>query len=165
MKSAARRRTRRASDRRRRPTLEDAIVLAARAHRGQLDKGGQPYILHPLRVMNEVSGAEAKMAAVLHDVVEDTPVTLARLRAAGFSETVVRAVDALSRRPGEDYLEYVERAGRNRIARQVKLADLRDNLAPARLGLFAEEHRRRLRKKYRDAFARLGVRPTPRRSR
>ena len=94
-------------------TLERAIALAAVAHAGQIDKAGNPYILHPLRVMLNVRVDAARMdaariAAVLHDVVEDTPVTPAQLRELGFSDTVITAVAALTKHPGEDdYLVHV----------------------------------------------------------
>jgi (p)ppGpp synthase/HD superfamily hydrolase len=114
------------------PTLEDAIILAARAHRGQVDKGGQPYILHLLRVMLRQEDETARLIAVLHDLLEDTHVTLADLRTAGYSEQVCAAVDCLTRRPGEAYEEMIERIATNPLARQVKLADLADNLDPKR---------------------------------
>jgi len=117
----------RSRKRERRGSLETAIALASQAHAGQTDKRGEAYIAHPLRVMAAVDGADARIAAVLHDIVEKTEWTLARLRAAGFSEAVVAAVDALSKRQGEEYLQYVRRAAANPIARAVKIADVEDN--------------------------------------
>ena len=114
------------------PTLEDAIVLAAQAHRGQVDKGGQPYILHVLRVMLRQEDETARIVAVLHDVLEDTPVTLADLQAAGYDDQLCEAVDCLTRRTEETYEEMIERVATNPLARQVKLADLADNLDPKR---------------------------------
>lgn len=114
-------------------TLERAIAIAAAAHAGATDKGGQPYILHPLRVMLAVESMEARIAAVLHDVVEDTNWTLDRLHREGFSETVLQALDALTRRENEDYLVFVRRARINPISRQVKMADLTDNMDLSRL--------------------------------
>ena len=114
------------------PTLEDAIALAAHAHRGQLDKGGQPYILHVLRVMLRQEDETARIVAVLHDVLEDTPLTLADLRTAGYSEQVCASVDCLTRRAGETYEDMIERVATSPLARQVKLADLADNLDPKR---------------------------------
>ena len=81
-------------------SLEEAIAIAARAHAGQVDKARQPYILHPLKVMLRLQATDERIAAVLHDVVEDTPITLDDLRAAGFSPAVITAVDALTKRPG-----------------------------------------------------------------
>jgi (p)ppGpp synthase/HD superfamily hydrolase len=131
-------------------TLELAIALAARAHQGQVDKGGAPYILHPLRVMLRVSTNEERMAAVLHDVVEDCGWTLEQLASEGFPPEVIDAVDALTKRPGEEYEAFVLRAGANAIARKVKLADLADNSDPQRIAVFTERDRARL-EKYRRA--------------
>ena len=114
-------------------TLEQAIALAARYHAGQRDKGGQPYILHPLAVMARVEGEEAKTVAVLHDIIEDTPLTAKDLRARGFSETVVKAVAALTRTHGESRVEAARRVAKNPLARMVKLADLAENMNLARI--------------------------------
>ncbi len=108
-------------------TIEKALQIAAQAHAGQKDKEGLPYILHPLRVMSHVEGEEAQMVAVLHDVVEDTPVTLEELRRAGFSEAVLQAVQCVTHRKDQPYAEYVIACKANPIARQVKLGDLADN--------------------------------------
>jgi (p)ppGpp synthase/HD superfamily hydrolase len=114
-------------------TIEKALEIAAQAHAGQKDKEGLPYILHPLRVLNGVEGEEAQIVAVLHDVVEDTTVTLDDLRRAGFSETVLAAVQCVTHGNDEPYAEYVVRCKANAIARQVKLADLHDNARLSRL--------------------------------
>ncbi len=114
------------------PTLEDAIILASQAHRGQVDKGGEPYILHVLRVMLRQNEDAARRVGVLHDVLEDTSVTLSDLKSAGYSEQVRAAVDCLTRRRGETYEAMIERVATNPLARQVKLADLADNLDPQR---------------------------------
>ena len=82
-------------------TIERAIEIAAKAHAGDIDKGGNPYIFHPLRLMFAVNTPFEKMAAVLHDVVEDTPITLEELRSEGFHPDVIEAIDALTKRPGE----------------------------------------------------------------
>ena len=108
-------------------TIEKAIQIAAGAHEGQQDKQGQPYILHPLRVMAAVEGGEARIVAVLHDVIEDTSVTADDLRREGFSDTVLEALDRLTHRKDEPYAEYVIRCKGHDIARRVKLADLEDN--------------------------------------
>ncbi len=112
-------------------SIEDAILLATKAHRTQVDKAGLPYILHPLRVMAafvRTEEGDARMVAVLHDVVEDTDITLEALAVAGYPANVLQALDAISRRRGESYEDYIERVVRNELARRVKLADLRDNL-------------------------------------
>jgi (p)ppGpp synthase/HD superfamily hydrolase len=108
-------------------TIEKALQIAARAHEGQVDKHGQPYILHPLRVMAAVEGEEARIVAILHDVIEDTPVTDEDLRREGFGEAILEALDRLTHRKDEPYADYVIRCKGHEIARRVKLADLEDN--------------------------------------
>ena len=108
-------------------TLEKALEIAARAHAGQRDKEGLPYILHPLRVMHRVTGESAQIVAILHDVVEDTSVTIADLRSAGFSPDIVAAIECVTHSKEEPYAEYVIRCRANPLARQVKVADLEDN--------------------------------------
>src|SRR5688572_11029433 len=108
--------------------LEKAISIAVEAHRGQLDKSGAPYILHPLSVMARVDGETEKIVAVLHDVVEDTSWTPDALRREGFSDEVLQALDGVTKREGETYEDFVKRAGSNPVARRVKLADLEDNM-------------------------------------
>ncbi|HEF4762978.1 TPA: HD domain-containing protein [Pseudomonas putida] len=108
-------------------TLEHAIAIAAGAHAGQVDKGGAPYILHALRVMLKVTTQEEQIVAVLHDVVEDCDISLDELREEGFSETVVAAIESLTKRPGEPYEAFIDRVAQNPIGRAVKLADLEEN--------------------------------------
>jgi (p)ppGpp synthase/HD superfamily hydrolase len=107
--------------------LETAIRLAVSAHAGQTDKGGSPYITHPLRLMDSVETEEEKIVAVLHDVVEDTKVTIDDLKREGFSENVLSGVLCVTHRRDEPYTDYVVRCKHHPIARQVKLADLIDN--------------------------------------
>jgi GTP diphosphokinase / guanosine-3',5'-bis(diphosphate) 3'-diphosphatase len=114
-------------------TLERAIEIAARAHSGQVDKAGAPYILHPLRVMMAVSSPDERMVAVMHDVVEDTSVTLEELRSYGFAKEVLAAIHALTKTTGEGRLAAAKRAGANPIARAVKLADVADNMNLSRI--------------------------------
>lgn len=133
-------------------TLERAIAIAATAHEGQTDKAGAPYILHPLRVMASLEGERARIAAVLHDLVEDTDWTLERLRDEGFDEEVVSAVDHLTRREDETYMEFCARAARHPVAREVKLADLADNLDLSRIPEPTDRHRS-LMKRYEKARA------------
>lgn len=118
------------------PTLEKAIAIASSAHLGQTrikKEKGLPYILHVLRVMLDkrfVSTREEQIVAVLHDVVEDTDWTLDNIRAEGYSEDVIEAIDAITKREGELYKDYLVRVESNSIARKVKLADLHDNNDP-----------------------------------
>lgn len=132
-------------------TLEAAIRLAVEAHAGQVDRYGAPYILHPLRVMLRLETELEQMVAVLHDVVEDTPVTLAALQEAGFPLTVVEAVDHLSRRAGETYEAFIERLRPHPLARRVKLADLEDNMDLRRIPDLVEHDLPRLQR-YRRAW-------------
>lgn len=144
-------------------TLERALEIAAEAHAGQSQKDGRPYIGHPLRVMLpfvQVGDEERAIVAALHDVVGKSDWSLARLRAEGFSEAIMEAVDAMTRRDGEDYVPFVQRAGENALARPVKEADLRDNLATVRTT--ERPDRDELIAKYDSGLAALGV-TTPRR--
>jgi (p)ppGpp synthase/HD superfamily hydrolase len=113
--------------------LERAIEIAVRAHSGQRYPAREgergPYVLHLFRVMLAVEGWEARSAAVLHDVIEDTPVTAAQLREQGILSQVVDAVVALTRSREDTYEAYIEALAPNDLAREVKLADLADNLA------------------------------------
>ena len=129
--------------------LEEAIGIAVEAHRGQTDRAGAPYILHPLRMMFAVQTDAERMAAVLHDVVEDTDWTLDALRERGFPEQVVAAVDNLTRREGESYEEFVRRAAMHPVARRVKVADLEDNMDVRRIGSVSPEDTERLTKYHR----------------
>lgn len=117
-------------------TIEQALIIAARAHEGQTDKAGLPYILHPLRVMHAVHGG-SQIVAVLHDVLEDTEVTAADLLAAGFGGEVLAALACLTRGRLESYADHVVRCKSDPVARQVKLADLEDNSRLDRLLLRA----------------------------
>lgn len=118
-------------------TLEHAIAIAARAHAGVLDKHGEPYILHPLRVMLRIADPLARIVAVLHDVVEDTSVTFDDLRAAGFGPDVLDALKLVTHEKSTPYVDYVIAAKANPIAKAVKLADLEDNSDRSRLMLRA----------------------------
>jgi (p)ppGpp synthase/HD superfamily hydrolase len=126
-------------------TLERAISIAAEAHAGQADKAGERYILHPIRVMLALSTDDERMVGVLHDVVEDCAGwSVERLRAEGFSEAVISGIEAVTRRPGENYFTFVRRAGQHPLGRKVKLADLRDNSNLARIAHPSEDDRQRL---------------------
>jgi hypothetical protein len=108
-------------------SIEKAVEIAARAHAGVKDKQGKPYLLHPIRVMMGVEGEAAQIVAILHDVVEDTPMTLQDIEAEGFGPEIIDALELVTHKAGQAYSEYVVACKRNEIARQVKLSDLRDN--------------------------------------
>ncbi len=126
-------------------TLERAIQIAAEAHAGQTDKGGEPYILHPLRVMLRMSTDEERIVAVLHDVVEDSRFTFDMLAAQGFAAAVVSAVRALTKGPGETRVEAARRAVTNPLARRVKLADNAENMDLSRIPNPTDKDRARLK--------------------
>ena len=142
--------------------LADALLIAAKAHADQVDKAGIPYITHPLRMV-EVAltrgcAPDVPIVAALHDVVEDSVLTLDDLRDSGFSERVVAAVDAVTRRDGETYAAFIERCRQaGAVARCVKLLDIDDNLDPRRLDRIDPVSRRRLRDKYEAARAVLSA--------
>lgn len=125
-------------------TLEAAIQLAAEAHSGQQDKAGKPYILHPIRVMLSVSTTDEQIAAILHDTVEDTSVTFEQLSEAGFSAEIISAVRALTKLDGESRVDAARRAAKHPIARQVKLADVKDNLDISRIPHLTDKDHARL---------------------
>lgn len=135
-------------------TLERAIAIAATAHAGQVDKGGAPYILHPLKVMLRMTTLEERIVAVLHDVVEDCAISLDDLRKEGFSEEVLSAIESVTKAPGESYEDFVERAAQNPIGRVVKLADLEENSDLSRIASPSWEDLERI-EKYRRAIGRL----------
>ena len=114
-------------------TLERAIEIAAAAHAGQVDKAGQPYILHPLRVMLRMTTEHERVVAVLHDVVEDTSVSFAQLAAEGFQNEVLETLQALTKLPGETRIAAARRAAANPLARAVKLADNAENMDLSRI--------------------------------
>jgi len=133
-------------------TLEKAIAIAAQGHEGQVDKGGAPYILHSLRVMLAVEGEHAKMAAVLHDAIEDGVCDMGDLIRLGFPREVIDAVMALTRPPGMSRLDAARMAATNPIARVVKIADLKDNMDLSRIINPTARDHARLRE-YEEAMA------------
>jgi (p)ppGpp synthase/HD superfamily hydrolase len=131
-----------------------AAVIASQAHLGQFDKAGEPYILHPMRLAVRASTPEERIVALLHDVVEDSDVTLEELAREGFGPAVVRALECLTRKPGETYDTFIERIAADKLATRVKLLDLEDNADLSRLRNVSPEDRERARK-YHRAKARL----------
>jgi (p)ppGpp synthase/HD superfamily hydrolase len=114
--------------------LDKALRLAVQVHSGHADRGGRPYLLHVLQVVVGCKDdLDAATLAALHDVVEDSSLTLKDLREQGFPANIVDGVDALTRRDGEAYEDAIERAAKNTLARKVKLADLESNLDVRRL--------------------------------
>lgn len=130
-----------------------ALRLAYAAHHGQVDKSGVPYIFHSIHLAEQMEDETSACAALLHDVVEDTPVTLERL-AREFPSEVVEAVRLLTREKGADYFEYVRAIRQNPVARAVKRADLLHNADESRLAgcTVPLKTRERMREKYRRAL-------------
>lgn len=126
--------------------LEKAIEIAVEAHRGQIDKAGKPYILHPMRVMLAGKTEEEMICGILHDVIEDTPVSIQMLADEGFSDTVLEALRLLTHDRSVPYQEYIASLTENPLAIQVKLYDLHDNLNRDRLGVLTLEDERRMEK-------------------
>ncbi|WP_261300721.1 GTP pyrophosphokinase [Paenibacillus andongensis] len=114
-------------------TLTKAILIAAKAHDGQIDKGGNPYILHPARLATKASTEEESIVAMLHDVVEDSDTTLFDLKNAGFSMDIIEALDCLTKRADESYDDFIKRIKLNPLATKVKILDLEDNSDIARI--------------------------------
>ena len=131
-----------------------ARAIAERAHAGQVDKAGKPYIGHPAHVAVSVEGDKAKAVAWLHDVVEDTPMTFDDLRAAGIDDEVLAALELLTHGKTVPYMEYVAAIRENDLARTVKLADLAHNSDLSRLPEVTDADLQRV-EKYRQAMGLL----------
>lgn len=110
------------------PTLSDAVKLATKLHAGQVDLGGVPYINHPKRVMARLHTTHDKILGVLHDVLEDTNITIDELRALGYSERIVEDLLVLTIKPGENYFSFIKRiSASSKSCIRVKIADLLEN--------------------------------------
>ena len=131
--------------------LEKAIKIAIDAHHGQKDKSGNPYIFHPLEVMRNVSSINAKIVAILHDVVEDTSITLEDLQKEGFSEEVLQALKLLTHDKSTPYMDYINSLKNNPLAKEVKIADLRHNMDISRIPNPSDKDYKRL-EKYKNAI-------------
>jgi (p)ppGpp synthase/HD superfamily hydrolase len=136
-------------------TLERAIEIATQAHKGQLDKAGNEYIGHPLRVMEMGKTLQEKIVGVLHDVVEDTDWTFEALEAEGFTEEIIAALKCVTKTSeNENYDDFIERVKKNPLAVAVKINDLTDNMDIRRLPYLSDKDVKRL-KKYLKAYKRL----------
>ena len=130
---------------------EKAYEIAKKAHLGQVDKAGEAYIKHPEKVASFVKTDEEKAVAYLHDVIEDTELTLEDLYEYGLSKEVIEAVDIITKKRGEDYQSYLNSVKKNKLARAVKLADLRHNSDLTRLTKVTEKDIER-KEKYQKAI-------------
>lgn len=131
-----------------------ALKLCFEAHKEQFDKSGMPYVFHPFHLAEQMKDEETTVVALLHDVVEDTEITLHDLKALGFSERILDAISLMTHDPIVPYMDYVAQIKKNPIARAVKLADLRHNSDASRLEVITEWDEKRA-EKYRKAIALL----------
>jgi (p)ppGpp synthase/HD superfamily hydrolase len=134
--------------------VDKAVALALKAHTGQLDKGGNPYILHPLRMALRFNDPSLQVISILHDVIEDSNITFSDLNSFGFSNEIVEAISALTKNESENYEDFINRVCLNKLATQVKLVDLEDNMDVTRIKNLTEEDRVRLNK-YKKAYDQL----------
>ena len=126
--------------------IAKAISIALEAHKGQKDKGGSPYILHPLAVASKQETEIGIVVALLHDVVEDSAYTIEDLRAAGFPSEACDAINLLTHKQGEDYFSYIHKIKTNEIAKSVKIQDLRHNSDTTRLSTVTVKDAKRVEK-------------------
>lgn len=131
--------------------LNMAIHIATDYHNGQIDKSGEPYILHPIWVMNNVKSLNGKVVAMLHDIVEDTEITIENLIDFGFDEDIVIAIDILTKKKGQKYTDYIELVGKNNLAREVKISDLKHNMDLKRLKEITDKDKKRY-VKYKNSY-------------
>ena len=136
--------------------LQRAIEIALEAHKGALDKGGNPYILHPLRLMLQMDSEEEMIVAILHDVVEDSEKwSFDKLQAEGFSKKIINSLRSITKEnENEDYEKFIDRSIRDKIGRKVKIADISDNLDISRLKEVTDKDILRINK-YKKALAKL----------
>ena len=137
--------------------LERAIAVAARAFDGRVDRQGQPYIAHAIRVTLDVEGDDEQAVAMLHDVFEWGTVTLREFHSHKFPKRIIDAVDALTKRQGESIAEHVARVRASELATAVKIADLRDNALAWRLDALDDGTRSKLLRMYRETAEHLGT--------
>ena len=136
--------------------LQRAIEIALEAHKGVIDKGGNPYILHPLRLMLQMDSEEEMIVAILHDVVEDSEKwSFDKLQAEGFSKKIINSLRSITKEnENEDYEKFIDRSTRDKIGRKVKIADISDNLDISRLKEVTDKDILRINK-YKKALEKL----------
>lgn len=141
------------------PMIEDAILLATKLHKGQVDKIGEPYILHPLAVMLGGKNEKERIVGILHDVLEDCVITKVDLRKLGYSAEILEALDLLTKRPEEekDYSAFIDRIvkSRNKLALVVKMRDIENNMEPSRFPTNPTEKDFSRQEKYKKALGEL----------
>ena len=136
--------------------IDIALAIAKKAHAGQVDKAGVDYIQHPLYVASQIKTEQEEAVALLHDVLEDSDITVADLLAYGLSNEVVTAVQTLTKKKGQSYQDYLGKVKSNNLARVVKLADLKHNSDLSRLKTVSNTDYERV-KKYKNAIRYLST--------
>ena len=125
---------------------KEAMKLMFEKHKSQLDKSGLPYVHHPLHVAEQMKDENTTIVALLHDVIEDTDMTIEQLEPYDFPKEAIEALRLMTHEKGLDYFDYIKRLSKNPIARKVKLADLEHNMDLSRLNRITEENKKRIEK-------------------
>ncbi|MBO4529730.1 MAG: HD domain-containing protein [Paludibacteraceae bacterium] len=133
--------------------VEKAFEMALKAHKGQVDKAGKAYIMHPVRVASKFKEDDLIIVSLLHDVVEDTDIQLNQIESM-FGKEIALAVDGLTRRESESYDDFISRCSKNELSRRVKIEDLKDNMNLSRLKTVSEKDLSRV-EKYKKALNNL----------
>jgi (p)ppGpp synthase/HD superfamily hydrolase len=129
--------------------IEKSLAIALEAHTGQVDKASRPYILHPIRVMSKMNNEIEMSVAILHDVIEDSSLTLEMLKDKGISKEAIEALQHLTKKPNEPYDDFIERVMKNELAVKVKIEDIKDNMNMSRLKTITEKDIQRVHKYHR----------------
>lgn len=139
-------------------TLEKALSIASMAHEGQLDKGGNPYILHCIQLMMVMDTEDERILSLLHDVLEKTNVTLEELKENGFPEHLEKPLLLLTKKPRVSYKKYIEAIAENPLATKIMMADISHDINPSRIPCTTlEEYKKRAElEKYRDYLTENG---------
>lgn len=131
---------------------EKCYLIAKQFHKGQVDRGGNPYIEHPVAIAKKMTTVAARCVALLHDILEDTSCTAEMLSKAGIPDFIIFSVESLTKQPEETYREYIKRVAQDELAREVKLADLEHNMDLTRLRSVTAADIKRVEKRYKPAY-------------
>lgn len=132
--------------------VKKAALIAYNAHKDQSDKGGYPYIMHPIHIAEQMETEDETIAALLHDVIEDTDIGFDYLKKEGFSDTVINCLKILTKDPNEDYMDYIRKIKKTGgIALKIKKADMTHNMIAERISKKIQSDESRM-EKYRAAF-------------
>lgn len=131
--------------------IEKALKIAYKAHENQFDKGGKPYINHPLHIAKKLKNEDEIITALLHDVIEDSPITIKDLKKLEFNDDILKALSLLTKNKDEDYFLYINKLKNNNLARKIKILDLEHNLDIKRLPIIKDKDLQRI-EKYKKAL-------------